>query len=133
MIKTKSEIRVRYAETDKMGIVHHSRYLEWFEVARTDLMREIGMPYAKCEELGISMPLLEAFCKFFKPSLYDEILTIEAKVEKMPRASIILRYTIFRDGEKLTEGFTKHAFVNSDLKPVRLPKFLKEIFVKYFD
>lgn len=132
MIKTKSEIRVRYAETDKMGIVHHSHYFEWFEVARTDLMREIGMPYSKCEELGISMPLLETFCRFFKPAFYDELLTTEARVEQMPRASILLNYTIFRNGEKLTEGFTKHAFVNLDLKPVRLPKFLKEKFVEYF-
>ncbi|MCC7430128.1 acyl-CoA thioesterase [bacterium] len=132
MIKSQSKICVRYAETDKMGIAHHSHYFEWFEVARTELLRKIGIPYSKVEELGVSMPLLEAGCKFFKPSFYDNELTVEAKIDEMPKATILINYSIFHEENLLTTGFTKHAFVNSQLKPLRLPSFLKEIFETYF-
>ena len=76
MIATKMLIRVRYAETDKMQVAHHARYFEWYECARTELMREIGYPYDALEKEGSMLPLIETNCRFIQPALYDDVLEI---------------------------------------------------------
>ena len=81
-MKTESSITVRYAETDKMGIVHHSAYPIWFEIGRTDFIKQAGMPYSVMEEKGIMTPLTELNCKYYLPAYYEDELTVETRVRR---------------------------------------------------
>ena len=117
-------IRVRYAETDQMRVAYHSRYLEWFEVARTDLLRRLGFPYRHLEEQGWLLPVVEAHVRFLKPALYDDLLTILCALAQPPGSTIVLGYDVQRDGECLAHGRTIHAFVRPNGTPTRPPRDL---------
>jgi len=121
-IEHKTEVRVIYADTDAMSVVYHSNYFKWFEVGRTELLRNIGYPYARLEQEGIMLPVIECGCKYAKPALYDDLLEITSMIKEVKAASILIEYEICRKstGERLVTGFTKHAVTNSSLKPVRL-------------
>ena len=125
----RTNVRVRYADTDKMGVAYNGIYLTWFEVGRTELLRNVGATYQKVEKFGFYLPLIEAGIKFLKPAHYDDILCIETNLESKKKG-IRLRfgYIIFRDGEKLVTGFTEHVFTNKNLRPIKPPKE----FHKYF-
>ena len=122
------ESRVTYAETDAMGIVYYANYLRWFEMGRTEFIRDLGIPYKKLEEEGIYLPVSEVFCKYRVSAKYDDILIIETSVDFMRRASIQFTYRILRkeDGTELVTGKTLHAFVDREGKIVRIPPLLKE-------
>ena len=90
MIICQTEIRVRYADTDQMQFVYNGKYLEYFEVGRTEMMREQGLTYRTIEENGYQMPVHEAFLKFKNPAFYDELLEVETRVEKLPLATPVL-------------------------------------------
>ncbi|MFQ5915179.1 MAG: acyl-CoA thioesterase [Nitrospinota bacterium] len=117
-----SEIVVRYAETDQMGVAHHSAYLVWFEVARTDLFRKLGYAYRRLEEQGFLMPVVESGCRHLAGARYDDRLSVEARIGEVRRTRVRVEYTV-RDGyEKvLAEGFTVHPFLNSEMRPQRIP------------
>jgi acyl-CoA thioester hydrolase len=120
------QIRARYAETDKMGFVYNSNYLVYFEVARTELMREHGLPYSKFEEYGFNLPLTDAYVKYHRPALYDDLLTIKGHVEWSGEPRLKFNYEVFVNDTLITSGYTTHAFLNSKTKmPVRPP----EIFI----
>ena len=127
---SKSIVNVRYAETDKMGIVHHSVYPIWYELARTNLSKEAGFPYSKMEELGIMTPLIELNCKYYSPSYYDDELTVTATVSKLTPARIVFYYEVFRkDNDKpINTGYTVHAIVNKDMKPINTKKLYPEVY-----
>lgn len=127
---SKSIVNVRYAETDQMGIVHHSVYAIWFELARTDLSKKAGFPYSKMEEAGIMMPLVELNAKYISPAFYDDELTITATVSKLTPARIVFSYEIFRkDSDKpISIGYTVHALTNKDLKPINTKKLFPNIY-----
>lgn len=133
-----SEVRVRYAETDAMGVAYHSNYLIWFEVGRTGWLREMGYPYSKLEQDGIILPLTECGCKFKSPARYDDELLIKAGCIEMKGASLVIGYEIINKatGTVLATGWTKHAIADRNMKPVRLreknPK-LYEILLKGTD
>lgn len=124
------KIDVRYSETDKMGIVYHSRYFPWFEVARDNLCRSYGLNYADLEKMGVMMPLADCYCKFLKGATYGDTVLVYAKLEKLGVASCQFSYTVKReeDGELLATGTTKHGFVGNDFKPVNLKKLHKHIY-----
>src|ERR1019366_3956417 len=82
MIQSRAQVTVRYAETDMMGIVYHANYLPWFEVGRTTLLKEIGVPYRKLEEEGFRLPVLEISAKYIRPALYDDTLVIKATLSE---------------------------------------------------
>lgn len=110
-------IRVRYAETDKMGIVFNANYLSWFEVARTELCRMLGVAYAEWEERGYLLPVAEAYCRYRSPARYDDIVRLlcRAPVESIKPWSIVFEYEARADdGRLLAEGWTKHAFVDTE-------------------
>ncbi len=132
MIENKIQLRVRYAHIDKMGIVYHSRYLEWFEAGRNELFRDLKIPYAEMEQRGISLPVVEAFLKFVKPAKYDELINIITTLYDIPRAKVKIFYKIFNEhfSNLLVEGYTVHAFINSNNKPTKIPLWLKEILEK---
>ena len=132
MIVSKAEVRVRYAETDMMGIAYHGNYLPWFEIGRTTLLREQGLPYLELERLGYRLPVLEVRAKYKRPALYDDVLTIETTMRDRPILRIQLDYRILRGTELLATGHTEHAFINHDNQPVRPPAAfvarMKELF-----
>lgn len=116
--------RVRYADTDQMGIVYHARYFEWFEAARTELMRSMGIAYRQLEEEGVFMPVVEAHCRYRLPVKYDECIRIKTTIGEVTRAKVRLDYKICGENDDLArgEGYTVHCFVGKDGKPRRAPE-----------
>ncbi len=130
MISHKTEIRVRYADTDQMKVVYHGKYLEYFEAGRAALIRSLGLPYSELEKRGILLPVVEAFVKYRIPALYDDLLYVEAVVLELPKATLKISYRIFRDNEKelLAEGYTVHSFLNAATgKPTRPPLYFMQV------
>jgi acyl-CoA thioester hydrolase len=121
MISTRTQITVRYAETDMMGIVYHANYLPWFEVARTQLLREQGFPYRQLETDGYRLPVLEVAAKYRRPALYDDTLTIVATIREKPLLRIRIDYEVFRGDELLATGQSAHAFCDLTGRPTRPP------------
>ena len=116
------KIRVRYAETDQMGVVYYSNYLDWFETGRIELLRARGVSYADMEKKGYVLPVIEAHCRYRAPARFDDIVTILARVESITDARMQFAYTVtLEDGTVLAMGWTKHVVVNTDWKPIRLP------------
>jgi len=135
MHKSTTKLTTRYYETDQMGIIHHSNYYRYFEVARTDYLKTIiSMTYKDIEELGVRMPLTDTHCKYKIPALYDDELTITTTVREMSVVRIIFDYMITRerDGALIAEGQTGHAFTNVENRPVNLKKFRPELFEKLY-
>jgi acyl-CoA thioester hydrolase len=124
--------RIRYAEVDRMGVAYHSRYFEWFESARTELLRAMGVAYTEIEASGVAMPVVEAFCRYRKPVLYDEIVHIKTRIDSCSRSTLKLYYILTGEGEDgiRAEGYTLHCFVREG-KSVRMPEFLENLFRDY--
>lgn len=119
-----TKIKVRYVETDQMGVVHHSNYYHWFEVGRTEFMNQIGMSYGEVEKQGIMMPLIETHCSYKVGAKYEEELIIKTKLAEMKGVRAIFGYEVIResDGKLLAEGSTVHTFTNEQFKPINLKK-----------
>jgi acyl-CoA thioester hydrolase len=124
------ELRVRYAETDAMGVVWHGNYLSYFESARTEAMRHTGLPsYRELEDAGIMMPVVEIGVNFHAPARYDDLLRVTARVSEPPRARIRFDYEVTRGETRIAEGFTVLAFMDAQTRrPCRPPK----AFLKFF-
>ncbi len=114
-------VAVRYAETDRMGVAHHSSYLLWFELARTGLLRAAGFAYRDLEKNHVRLPVIEYGCRFFKSADYDDTLVIETRVRQLRSRTMTFDYTVRRGDELLAEGFTHHVCVDDDQKPRRFP------------
>lgn len=123
-------LRPRYAETDQMGVVYHGNYFTYFEVARSDYFRQVGYTYKALESLGVIMPVLECGCKFLKPVLYDETIAIKTKCFWNGKIKMRFEYEIIDEasGQLLAKGFTRHTFVDRELKPMR-PRNLDAKFI----
>ncbi len=121
MISARAQVTVRYAETDMMGIVYHANYLPWFEVARTQLLREQGFPYKQLEADGFRIPVLEVSAKYRRPAVYDDTLTIIATIKEQPLLRIRIEYEVFRGEELLATGSSAHAFCDLNGRPTRPP------------
>lgn len=113
-LSSKSRVRVRYSETDQMGIVYHSNYLVWFEVGRSELFRELDLPFTQFEEQGLGLAVIEASCRYRKPSRYDDDLVIITRLEHMSSRSARFNYHIYRGETLLAEGKTVHVFINKE-------------------
>ena len=114
--------RARYAETDAMGIIHHSSYVAWMEMGRTEFMRSFGFTYKQLEEMGVLLPVLEINLKYRQAAYYDDELRITTWVEELSRIRIKLAYTISRvsDERVLTEAYSIHTFAGRDGRPLRI-------------
>ncbi len=131
MIEHCTNVRVRYAETDKMGFVYYGRYLEWFEVGRTEMLRAMGLPYSTIESDGLLLPVIEAYCKYRKSATYDEVVQIVSSLAEVPKMKIRINYKILNEtDELLAEGYTIHIFLTRDGKPVRPPKYFTDLIQK---
>ena len=124
-----TQIRVRYAETDKMGVAYNSHYLTWFEVGRTELLRNFGFTYDALETEGYRLPLIEAGVKYIKPVLYDDVLTIVSRVTEKPGVRLRIVYEINKGNEVVASGFTEHAFTDESLRPVKPPVHIRDRFI----
>lgn len=136
MVTHKTSVRVRYADTDQMGFVYNGKYFEYFEVARTELLRDNGLTYKSIEERGFMLPVLEVGLKYKSPAFYDELLEIETSVLEAPQTRISLQHKIYvREREKLIcEGFVQLVFVDALRKrPVKAPEFFTEAFRKFYE
>ena len=133
MIQSRATVTVRYAETDMMGIVYHANYLPWFEVGRTTLLKEIGVPYRKLEEEGYRIPVLEVSAKFLRPAVYDDTIEILTTLRERPLLRIRVEYEVRRRaGELLATGASVHAFVDREGRPVRPPAWAQEMIGRAF-
>lgn len=126
-----SEITVRYAETDCMGIVHHATYPIWFEVARTDYIKAVGMSYSEMERSGVMLPVTGITCRYHQPAKYEDELIIEAKISRFTPARIEFYYTVRKKDEDviLCEGTSSHGFVDaSTFRPLNFRKAMPELY-----
>ncbi len=126
MLESHTQIAVRYAETDMMGVVYHGSYLPWFEVGRTTLLKDCGLPYRDLEAQGYLLPVTELGMKFHKPALYDDTVTVITRLKERPLLRIRLEYEVRRGDELLVSGFTTHGFINKQGEPVRPPAAFTE-------
>ena len=128
--ETTSSVRVRYAETDKMGVVYHSNYLIWFEIGRTDWLRDTGLTYREMEADGIQLPVIEAHCEYKQGARYDDDIDIRTRARKLSPVRVQFEYQATRraDGALLATGHTVHATIDRDGRPVRMPDRVKELF-----
>lgn len=113
-LSSTTTFRVRYVETDQMGIVYHSNYLIWFEVGRTELFRELGLPYTLFEEQGLALAVVEASCRYRRSAHYDDEVTIYTQVDEFSPRIITFSYQVKKGELLLTEGKTKHVFLNRE-------------------
>ena len=125
-----SRVRVRYAETDKMGVVYYANYFVWFEVGRTDLLRERGWSYREMEGEGFSLPVVEAACQYRRPALYDDELEVQTRGALLSPVRVRFDYRVVRpaDAATVAEGHTVHASLDRSGKPARLPARARQAF-----
>jgi acyl-CoA thioester hydrolase len=117
-------IRVRYAETDRMGLLHHANYFVYFEMGRTEFLRQRGFSYREIEDAGHFLVIVEIGCKFKRPAHYDDLLTLRTTVERVTHVKIVHRYELFREGLPLAEGHSTLACVDREGRPQALPPML---------
>lgn len=122
-------LRVRYGDTDKMGFAYYANYLRWFEIGRAELLRALGISYREVEEGGISLPVVEAHCRYHRPARYDDELAIETGVVRLGRATVRFGYRVVKlpEGALLAEGGTEHCFLDPNGRPVRIPDRLADV------
>lgn len=134
MYQSEVSIRVRYAETDKMEYVYYGRYAEYFEIARVEALRNLGITYRELEDSGILLPVLDYHVKFFRPVYYDELITVKTVIPVLPSARIYFEYETFNsENTKVNSASTSLVFINKDTKkPCAAPESLVSRMSAYF-
>ena len=127
MAKTLASYRIIYGDTDRMGVVYYANSLRWFEIGRTKLLRQTGMPYSSIEEMGLRFPVTEVSCRYFRPSRYDDVMTIETTLISLGRVTLTFSYRLLRekDGALIASGWTKHACVDEKREVAKIPSGLE--------
>lgn len=130
-----TKIRVRYSETDQMGYVYYGNYAAYYEVGRVEMLRSLGMSYATMEREGVMLPVLELNCKFIKPALYDQEITIVTSVSELPGVRIRFEYELFNEaGDLVNTGNATLVFIDKNKnKPCPAPVEFMEKLRKYFN
>ncbi len=125
----RTRVRVRYAETDRMGVVYYANYLVWFEVGRTEWLRETGWTYREMEQEGIALPVIEARCEYLQPARYDDEIEIRTRAIVLTAVRIRFEYDVVRlpDDTLTASGHTVHAAVDASGRPCRLPARVREM------
>ena len=126
MLSGEIQIRVRYAETDRMGLLHHANYLVYFEQARTELLRQLGATYRDLEDQGFYLVVAKVEVKYKRPAHYDDVLTIRTTVTRTSAVRLEHKYEVVRDGTLVAEGLTTLACVGRDGKLREMPTWLSE-------
>lgn len=129
------DIRVRYYDTDQMGIVYYGNYARFYEIGRVEALRNLGLSYKEIEEHGISMPVYDLTSRFIRPAKYDDLLTIRVTIPQMPKTRLMFDYEIFnQDGQLLNAGQTTLVFVRTETgRPCAAPVELVEAAKPFFE
>ncbi len=124
-----TEFRVRYAETDAMGVAHHANYLVWFEAGRTEYTRAAGLPYREVEAGGVRLVVIEAHCHFHRPARYDDVVVVRTSVRDVSKATLTFAYEVVAGGEgtRLADGYTVHAATDLDGRVRRIPETVRTV------
>ena len=124
-----TRVRVRYADTDQMGVVYYANYLVWFEIGRTEWLRDAGWNYREMEETGVALPVIEAHCEYRQPARYDDEIEIRTAATAMTPARLRFDYQAVRvtSGQLIAEGHTVHAALGANGRPCRLPSRVREL------
>jgi len=130
LVVAETRIRVRYAETDQMGVVYHSNYFIWFEVGRVELMRQLGISYREMEEDGCLIAVVDARCRYKSPARYDDELIVRTHLKNVRETMVHFSYELLRVGEEslLAEGETTHIVINKQMNRVPLPEQYVAVF-----
>jgi len=120
-VRNTTHVRVRYAETDQMGIVYHANYLVWMEIARTEICAAMGFRYKDLESDGVLMAVTEAHCRYLSAAKYDDEISVTAILTEANRRFFAFDYEISCEGRKVASGQTRHIFLSRELRPTRLP------------
>ena len=125
-----TSLRVRYAETDQMGVVYYANYFVWFEVARADVMRGLGSTYRSLEDAGVFLPVIDAECHYRRPARYDDEIEVRAEGRLLSPVRVVFDYEVFVKGDPtpVAVGQTVHAATDRDGRPCRLPARVREAF-----
>lgn len=129
----KLNIRVSYRDTDKMGVVYYANYFVFFEMGRTELMRQIGFTYDEMEKQGLYFPVVNAQCNYHAPAHYDDLITVETTISELKNVTVTFSYKIKCDDKVLVTGSTKHPLVNYAFKPTRIPQNLKDLLQEHVE
>lgn len=123
------QLRVRYKDIDYLGVVYYSRYFEYFEAARDEMMRSLGLPYSEFEQRGYAMPVVEAQCYYHRGARFDDDLIVFSRITEMPHSRLKIDYEIctLDTQVKIVSGYTIHAFINQSGKAVRPPSFFLQL------
>jgi acyl-CoA thioester hydrolase len=129
-VRTESVLRVRYQETDQMGVVYHSNYLVWFEVGRTDWIRQFGWSYREFEERGLLLPVVEVQCKYIRPARYDDEVVVRTELDSFSGGKLVFRYEVVRkeDEQLLVTGRSVHLWVNREMKRTNIKRAFPELY-----
>jgi acyl-CoA thioester hydrolase len=119
------EIRVIFGDTDQMGVVYYANYLRYFESARAAYWRALGKSYKDLEAWGVTLPVIEAHCKYRRSALYEDLLVVDVEIDQLGGASLRFAYKVLRGSELLADGYTRHAVIGVKGKPVSLPPELR--------
>jgi acyl-CoA thioester hydrolase len=124
MISNETRVRVRYAETDQMGVAYHANHVIWMEVGRVELCRSVGLRYRDMERDGVLLAVAEANCRYLAPALYDDEVIVKAWIESVSTRMICFGYEMrgLENGRSIANGMTKHIFCNRELKRIKLPQ-----------
>ena len=133
IISYSTQIRVRYKDTDQMGIMHHSNYVVLYEQARTEWLRAMGLTYAEIERRGVMSPIIEVHSRYHYPAFYDEVLTVKVSIDEMPTARLIVASEVYNEAGKLINtGSVTLGFMNSATRrPCRVPEWFTEALEEY--
>jgi acyl-CoA thioester hydrolase len=134
MMTSETRIRVRYGEVDRMGYLHHGNYALYFEVGRTELIRQLGLTYREMEDRGVLLPLRDISIRYYIPALYDDEVIVRTSLKKRPSIRMEFEYEMYNvAGELLADAKTTLVFVNAKTrKPMRVPEFFEQIIASYF-
>ena len=133
IISYSTQIRVRYKDTDQMGIMHHSNYVVLYEQARTEWLREMGLTYAEIERRGVMSPIIEVHSRYHYPAFYDEVLTVKVSIDEMPTARLIVASEVYNEAGKLinTGSVTLGFMTSATRRPCRVPEWFTEALEEY--
>ncbi len=129
-MKSSVAVEVRYAETDQMGVVHHRHYLTWFELARTHWMRDVGFSYTELEAQGLLFPVTDVAVRYRRPARYEDRLDIEVALAGLGSSRMSFTYRVLRAGELLTEGTTRHAACDTQLRLLRMERSFPDLYAR---
>ena len=128
MAEILTSYRVIYGDTDQMGVAYYANYLRWFEMGRTEFLRQTDMPYTSVEKMGFRFPVIEVSCRYHKPPRFDDLITIATALTSLGRASLTFSYRIYQQDNDalLATGWTKHACVDRGGQAIRIPESLEK-------